>query len=220
MNQATTMAFTSWVGPMIGAPAPRPSWMAPPLTPEPPAPEDAATHLTLSPEEQARLYPSLPPPRDLPPTLCEPPPPAYPDLRAEHAQLEAQLAAALEAMTHLRQRILEASEPQLVGLACAVGERIAGRELQMDPSLVVAWAREGIARLASEDSVVVAVSADIAASLDHVAWSPVASATVSVVTDPALAPASCEVRVASSAVDAGMGNRAAAVKREVQGASK
>jgi hypothetical protein len=216
MTQSTV--YASWAGPRLALPAPRPSWLAPRPAPSEDG-SDEAVQVTIPPGEVARLYPTLPPPREEP-IVSEPPPPPYPDLRAEHAALSAQLAAALEAMSHLRRRVLEASEPGLVALACAVGEKIAGHELRADPSLVVAWAREGILQLAKEESLVVAISTDVAASLDDAAWAPALSASVRVTTDPALPPRSCEVRGPNTTVDESLAQRADSVRREVTGASR
>jgi flagellar assembly protein FliH len=122
-------------------------------------------------------------------------------------------------MTQLRRHILDAAEPQLVALACAIGERIAGRELGSDPELVVAWAREAVEQLANDGSVVVAISPDIAATLREVAWNSVRSPSVAVETDATLGAGSCEVRWSSSSTDVSLASRAEAVRREVVGST-
>jgi flagellar biosynthesis/type III secretory pathway protein FliH len=170
------------------------------------------------------LYSSVRPPIDaLPPVAPAPPslptPPLYPDLRAEHGALQAQLAATVDAMAKLRRLILDETEPQLVALACAIGERIAGRELGSDPELVVAWAREAVDQIAGDGSVVVAVSSDIAASLQDAAWSPVRTDSVTIEEDATLAAGSCEVRGARASVDVSLASRAEGVRRAVVGST-
>jgi flagellar biosynthesis/type III secretory pathway protein FliH len=187
--------------------------------------EGPTVRLSVPPERDATSPPSVHPPVET--ALPEPPPPPpYPDLRIEHAALEAecaamrlQLKAIAEATVELKRRILEESEPQLVRLACTIGERIAARELSSDPSLVVGWAREAIAELASDDPMVVAVSPDIAAALNEASWAPVVSPSVRIETDGTLIASSCEVRSRRATVDASLRGRAAAVAGEVQGAS-
>ena len=218
MSQVTV--YPTWVGQEARVPAPMPSWMAPPLPDA--LPETPPLRVSLLPSEGVRLYSSLGLPVDAPPCASvappsHPPPPPYPDLRAEYASPQAQLAATVDAMAQLRGRILESSEPQLVALACAIGERIAGRELRADPEIVVGWAREAIDKLGSDGSVVVAVSPDIAATLRDTAWAPVRSASVKIETDTALAAGSCEVRSSCSSLDASVASRAEAVRREVVG---
>jgi hypothetical protein len=216
-------ALPAWAGNTASVVVPRPSWLAPAPSPsrqedvDAPGPEDS-----LLPENGAHLHAALAylpePPLPIAPEL--PAPPAYPDLREECGGLRAQLAAALDAMANLRRSVLEASEPQLVRLACAVGERVAGRELQTDPTLVVAWAREAIDQLVKEQPLVIAVSSDIAASLGEAAWAPLQAASVTVETDKSLAPASCEIRGAAASVDASLTGRADAVFRAIGGLAR
>lgn len=223
MNELTV--YPSWGGQEPRVTVPTPSWMSPPM-PEPrwEARSVPPLRVSLLPPASARTFCSVRPPMEPVPSIIPgppslPPPPPYPDLRAELAALQAQLLTTADAMTQLRRHILEESEPQLVALACAIGERIAGRELRADPQLVVAWAREAVEQLASDGSVVVAVASDIAATLEDAAWSPVRSASVTIETDAALAAGSCEVRRASSSTDVSLASRAEAVRREVVGAA-
>ncbi len=223
MNAVTV--YPSWGEHETKASVATPSWMAPPM-PEP----RWETHIvppirvSLLPTEGAREYCSIRPPIDaLPPAApavpSAPPPPAYPDLRAEYATLQAQLTATVDAMARLRRHILNEAEPQLVALACAIGERIAGRQLSADPELVVSWAREAIEQLSSDGSVVVAISSDIAATLQDVSWAPIRSASITIETDATLAAGSCEVRGARSSVDMSFASRAEGVRRAVVGSA-
>lgn len=222
MSQVTV--YPTWGGQEPRVTAPTPSWMAPPLL-------DAvgtapSFRVNLLPEEVAGTCaapggaPAESPPQIEPaPPPSPPSPPPYPDLRVEYATLQAQLTAAFDAMTQLRRRILEASEAQLVGLACTIGERIAGRELRSDPEIVVSWAREAIEELANEGSVVVAVSSDIAKALGDAAWAPVRSDSVKIEVDAALGTSSCEVRGPCCSMEASLASRADAVRRAVGGAT-
>jgi vacuolar-type H+-ATPase subunit E/Vma4 len=215
-------SYPSWSGQARTLSVPTPSWMAPPMRE---VFEGPTVRLSIPPEPGAVSHLSVHPPVEA--ALPEPPPPPpYPDLRMEHAALEAECAAMriqlkviAEATVELKRRILEESEPQLVRLACAIGERIAAREVLSDPTLVVGWVREAIAELASDDPMVVAVSPDIAAALNEASWAPVVSPSVRIETDGALVASSCEVRSPRATVDASLRGRAAAVAGDVLGAS-
>lgn len=221
MSHATDSSPTTWVGTCSVASVPIPSWLAPPLpearmeTPAPPL------RVSVPPPEGARLYAPLGLPVEMrPPVAPELLAPPYPDLRAEYAALQGRLAATADCLSQLRRRILDASEEQVVRLACAVGERIAGRELQMNPELVVQWVKEGIEQLAKDESVVVAVSSDIAAALAASAWEPVRSASVRIETDATLAQSCCEVRGLCSTVEASLARRGETILRDVVGTPK
>ena len=115
--------YPSWGGQEPRVTVATPSWIAPPL----PVPRFAACEappirLSVLPEEGAHVH------APIAAAPAAPEPPAYPDLRLEHAAVEAecaalriQLKATADAMVELRRRILEASEPEVVGLACADG---------------------------------------------------------------------------------------------------
>lgn len=197
-----------------------PSWMAPKPEEEPmptpvPSPpghlrgvappgiddmEAAAAEAALY-DQATRL--SLPP--------MTPPPSVAPHvsaaLEAELDQTRAQLAAALAEAEQFRRQVLEASERQLVELALAISERVVGRELAQDPSLVAAWAREGIQALAGQGPISVRVSSDVKASLDNCGD----HASISVEIDEALPPASCCLTGNLGAVDASLTARLDAV---------
>lgn len=186
-----------------------PSWMAP-------SPEDASS---LAPGEDdepparsTTIRPSAPPPSKpvmvsfRPPTM---PPPAR-DYEGEIAALQQQLDACLRSMTRLRRRVLEASERQLVELALAMAERVVGRELEGDPTIVARWVKEAVEALASEDTLSVVVSPDIGDVLTEIeVW--LGERQVRIVVDDALEPSSCEVRGDMAKVDASLRARIAAM---------
>jgi Flagellar assembly protein FliH len=210
----------SWSGHARVLTVPTPSWMAPPLH-EPF--EGTSVRVPIPPSVGPPVCPVPQLPLDAL-NVQDAPPPSYPDLRMEHAALVAectalriQLKGLADAMGQLKARILEESEPELVRLACAIGERVAARTLSSDPTVVVGWAREAIAELGSEESVVVAVSPDIAHTLTDADWVPIRSASVRIETDPTLGAARCEVRATCSTVEVSLLARAKAVTREVVG---
>jgi flagellar assembly protein FliH len=117
--------------------------------------------------------------------------------RTEHAaalaQHEEDAAAMRAAVTQMR----DEAEIELVKLALAVAERVVGRELETAPALVVQWARDVIAGSALGDHFELALSTELASSLDGEAWGDLAAF---VTTDPALPPGTCEVRDAGTMI--------------------
>jgi flagellar assembly protein FliH len=178
------------------------------LTSKPPTP----TQPPAPPLPQIELPPSLKP---------EPaePAPSIPDVRLtmelvrvneENVALRSKIAELATEMARLRRQILEASEPELVRLAVSIAERVVGRELEADPSLVVEWARDAVHALASKDEVVIALGRDVAQQVPPGAW---ASLPVEhrVQNDALLPPGAVEVRSAEGVVAAGADARLAAV---------
>jgi len=137
------------------------------------------------------------------------------DLREENQSLRRQLAEMATAMARMRADVLEASEGELVGLACAVAERVVGHALRTDPSLVVAWAREAIEALGAHEDVVIAVSSDLAAIVPPADWALLTGKSCRVETDASLGPLVCEVRTRTSVVDASAQARLGAVAHEL-----
>jgi flagellar assembly protein FliH len=135
-------------------------------------------------------------------------------LREENATLTAQVTAGASRLARLRRDVLEASEPELVRLAVAVAERVVGRELSVDPTLVVAWARDAIQALASKDEVVIAIARDVGAQVPAEAWTQV-EVKHQLQTDPLLAPGSVEVRTSEGTIAAGGHARLDAVAQAV-----
>jgi flagellar assembly protein FliH len=113
-------------------------------------------------------------------------------------------------MARLRRDVLDSSEAELVRLALAIAERIVGRELAVDPELVVAWAKESIQTLGAGDDVVIALAPDVAASLPEGAWADL-DGTATVRTDSLLSEGSLEVRSPEGRVAAGAQARKDAV---------
>jgi flagellar biosynthesis/type III secretory pathway protein FliH len=181
--------------------APRPSWMSRKRASSRPPPPAA---------EPAHREPERPSPEAVAEPAHEPAPSSVDlglaaeiaALREENAGLHAQVAASAARMARLRREVLESSEPELVRLAVAVAERVVGRELALDPALVVSWARDAIQALAAKDEVVIAIARDVAQSVPSDAWSGIETKH-KVQADPVLAPGSVEVRAAEGAIAAG-----------------
>jgi len=140
---------------------------------------------------------------------------AYTALHAEHRALAAAHAALADDMATHRQRVVAASEPELVRLACAVARRVVGRELRADPAVDAAWAREAVAALDGHEHIEVAVAADVAAHVPAEAWSRAPGPPAHPVVDPALAPGEVAVRAGAASVAAGAGARFDAVDAAV-----
>ncbi len=132
-------------------------------------------------------------------------------LSAEMAVLRGDLEVAKAAATEARQELVAVTEQtlgtaeiELVKLALAIAERIVGRELATSPELVVAWAREALAASTLGESLVVAVSADVASAVDPEHWEELAPRLVA---DASLPPLTCELRDGKSTVVVGGGDR-------------
>lgn len=181
--------------------APRPSWMSRKrASSRPPPPVAEPTyHDAARPEAEAVAFPaqeSGPSSVDL--GLAA----EIASLREENASLHEHVAAGAARMARLRREVLESSEPELVRLAVAVAERVVGRELALDPALVVSWARDAIQALAAKDEVVIAIARDVAQGVPAEAWSAI-DTKHKVHADPTLAPGTVEVRAAEGAIAAG-----------------
>lgn len=174
-------------------PGPVPSWIAPrqervfsrsPLRPASAAPREARNPSDFpgSAELRAPRTPSIPPPVIADKcTECE-----LAHLEAEAAKNSAREAE--ERLASVRRSVLIECEGELVRLALAVAERIVGRELSADPSLVASWAREAIDSLEGAGTTTVAASPDVAASI------PDADFGAPMTIDESLPPGTCEAR--------------------------
>lgn len=152
-------------------------------------------------------------------SLLEPPPPAAVDLTTsialaqlaeENAALRTHIAEMAATMAGLRRDVLASSEKDLVQLALTIAGRVVGRELALDPNLVVEWAREAIARLAAKDDVVIAVARDVHDSVAGESW-VARGIEHRVQTDGQLASGIVEVRTPEGSVSTGADARLAAI---------
>jgi flagellar assembly protein FliH len=131
-------------------------------------------------------------------------------MQVECDTLRRMAQSALVQAERARNETLTSAEPELVQLAAAIAERAVARELSLDPSIVVGWAREGILAMHTREELVVALAPDLHAALstdklevdDH---------HVDVVIDEDLSPGCCEVRSRTGRVEQNMQSRIAAI---------
>lgn len=128
-------------------------------------------------------------------------------LTREIEALRAELARARAEVEGAKQWAIEAIEPEVVKLACVIAERIVDAEIERDGALLARWVREGLDALGNPRGAVIAIAPDLAARSDASALAAIAP----VETDPALAPAHCEVRAGASVIEVGPGARVAAI---------
>lgn len=126
-------------------------------------------------------------------------------LRRTVAQLEASLA-------QLGAVVIDDAARELTALAIAIGRRIVARELELDPTLPVAWAREAIATSRLGQRVTVAVSPEVLAGVPPSAWGDLAPA---VEVDPTLAGGAMEIRAGSAGVSAGADDQLSLLEEEL-----
>jgi len=105
-----------------------------------------------------------------------------------------QLTELVQSVENIRRRVLEASESDLVRLSLVVAEKVVGRELQTDSTIVSGWVREGIDALVYDDQLDVVVSADVAETLKKEQWTDAEGKPIELAVDPSLPPASCDLR--------------------------
>ncbi len=215
-----TSGDSPWLSLTASSPCATPSWIAPSFGLEPrPL---AVTPTSTPPSDTAPTYapPSIrvAPGHSAPPVIRSAdsrPPPEYPDLREEVAQLRAQLDAQATVLAEVRRAILAASEADLVRLACVIAERIAGRELALDPTLFVTWARDAVDSLASGDDLCLALSPDLAALVNENAFRAAMAALGAIEVDSTLAYMTCEARTRVSRVTASLEARLGTVAEEL-----
>ena len=135
----------------------------------------------------------LPAPGSLPPAASIPPE-GTPELAALLEDLRTVIASARAQTLELRREALEKTERDLVHLAIAIAKRVVGREVETDPTIVTAWAREGIDALSSHDRVVVALAPEVLEALEASGERTAFEEVADVVSDPRLSRAECEVR--------------------------
>jgi len=136
-------------------------------------------------------------------------------LAAEHAALAAEHAELTREMETLRGRVLAASEPELVRLACAVAARVVSREVRVDPALLAAWAREAVAALEGREGAAVVVAPDVAARVPAEAWAQSLGSDHAITVDPSLPPGAVAVRAGASTIDVSAPGRLAAVAADL-----
>jgi flagellar assembly protein FliH len=136
---------------------------------------------------------------------------------ARELELEAELQVLRQQVGHLvtelasaRARILEDAEPEVVRLALSVAGRVIGREVAIDPPVVLGWVREGLSALPGRDAPALVVAPDIADAIPlELLSEEVAGGKVTV--DATLRPGCCELREGATIVPIGAAERLAAI---------
>lgn len=208
---------------------PLPSWLAPP-----PAVSPAAMRWTSGasapPPERLSTPPSVAdisfiaaprieiPPDDAalpPPTATRepsaPPPRESPELAGLLSDLRAVIASAKEKIVDARREALETTERDLVRLAIAIATRVVSREVEIDPTLVTAWAKEGIDALGAHDRVTIALAPEVVEALDARGERDGLAELGDVVVDTKLGRSDCEVRGKFGRIDESLNARLDAV---------
>jgi len=212
----------AWVGSETTDAVRRPSWIARRMSTRPPTPSVAPAAPIPSVAPAGTIAPAEPTEQPVSiVSMSQPPPPAAVHIATsmalaqvsdENAALRAQITEMAATMARLRREVLAASEGELVKLALTVAERVVGRELTTDPTLVVAWAREAVESLAAKDGVVIAVARDVRDEVPASAWGEV-GVEHRMQTDALLARGGVEVRTPEGTVATGAAARLAAVSQ-------
>lgn len=134
-----------------------------------------------------------------------------PELAALVANLKALVASAEHQVLELRREALETTERDLVRLALAIATRVVSREIEIDPTLVTAWAKEGIEALGAHDRVTIALSPEVVEALEARGERAAMAELGDLVSDPRLGRSDCEVRGKFGRVDESMKARLDAV---------
>jgi flagellar biosynthesis/type III secretory pathway protein FliH len=142
-------------------------------------------------------------------------------LAAEAAQTErleatiAALEASVEELSLLHGKMMEETEDQLVLLAAAIAKRVIGREISLDPEILLTLAAEGIDAIGERDRVVVRFGFldrdDLLASM--VERLKRRAPRCEVLQDPSLGPGQCVVESEFGQVDESVDARLDSVLR-------
>ena len=131
---------------------------------------------------------------------------------AQTARLEATITAleqSVEELSLLRGKMMEETEEQLVTLAVTIAQRVIGREVSLDPEILLTLAAEGIDALGDRDRVVVRFGFldrdDLLASM--VERLKRRAPRCEVLQDPSLGPGQCVVESEFGQVDESVDSR-------------
>ena len=131
---------------------------------------------------------------------------------AQTARLEATISAleqSVEELSLLRGKMMEETEEQLVALAATIAKRVIGREISLDPEILLTLAAEGIDALGDRDKVVVRFGFldrdDLLASM--VERLKRRAPRCEVLQDPSLGPGQCVVESEFGQVDESVDSR-------------
>lgn len=209
-----------WTRPGVPKSVARPSWMSlprpvaiapaerPPSVPPVSAPVDSEPSMRS-------VLPSMVPPSGSMRAMSRPSMAAIQtrrevELESEAAALRVEVARLAQLLATVRARVLEESEPEIVRLAVAVAERVVGREVSLEPSLIVSWIKEGMAVLPGVGEIVVTVASDVAEALSPDPTGAMLG-DARLVVDPALPPGSCRVHEGAMSIEVGKLARLASI---------
>lgn len=227
MGAARVIDAASWTQAQPSVGVRRPSWLAPAVPSR--APESTRSPARASVAPRPRLT-SMPPPAS---AALRSTSDAIATMQAELASREqemAAMAAELEtvrgtaaelaaSLATVRKQLLEASEGELVKLALGIASRVVGEALEADPNRVVVWAREAIASLPARETMVVAISTDLAERVPESAWELATAGAHRLEIDAALVAGTCEIRSGAAVVEVSPSARLAAVGEAIGVAS-
>ncbi|MCA9624846.1 MAG: hypothetical protein KC731_37740 [Myxococcales bacterium] len=219
----TTDPVPSWIAPRRPQKEGASPWAKPGAEPGEPSepPEEDEPALPPPPRLPRSAGPAVPIPPPAVVVLSEPPTPSVDlaALEAEHqaeiAELEAQIRGLVSQLEATRRQVLVDAEPEVVRLAVAVAEVVAGRELSLDVGLVELWVREALQGLGDDDQVEVVVAPDLHARLGATSWPIDDERTLTPKVDPGLPAGGCQVRGRFAVVDASLKARLAALVAEL-----
>lgn len=124
--------------------------------------------------------------------------------RRERAEEVERLRAELSALA-------DSAERELVRLSVAVARRVVGRELALDPALIVAWAREAIEASALAGRFTIAAGREVTERVPAGGWAELEPA---VVEDAHVAEGACEIRSEGKVIEIGADARLDAVAED------
>jgi hypothetical protein len=182
---------------------------------------------SLSLEQRESMIPraSVPPPlRPLPADILASRSPESVDLSALQAVYEAKLEAgmaafekAVEEIAEVRTHILQEAEETIVTLAAALARRVIGREITLDPEIMMSLAIEGTEALGERDRIVVRL-APFEQEPAYKAMEDRLRRRVprcEIIQDPTLSPGQCIVESELGRVDESVDTRLATVLRAI-----
>ena len=138
--------------------------------------------------------------------------------RAELSELGKRLRGILDSLAEPLQSLDELIEQQLLELSLAIARQIIRREINIDPSQIVAVVREAVKVLpAASNEVTLHLHPDDAAVLRNVTSEDERANAWHVVEDPAVAQGGCEVFTKSSHIDATLDHQIARVAASIFG---
>jgi flagellar assembly protein FliH len=127
------------------------------------------------------------------------------------------LTETLDELTTVRAEMIRQTERQMVHLALAIARRIVGREVSLDPDLLLAMARVALERLGDTARVTIRLHPDDFAASGATRVSESTGSNVTMVADPRLSRGACRVESDMGLLDVGIDAQLQAVGRALIG---